>query len=59
VRHDSNGEIALQVGDEVFDLLGADRVERARRFIEQDDLWLGRERAGDAQAVAAGRPTRS
>jgi hypothetical protein len=27
------------------------RVERARRFIEQDDLWLGRQRAGDAQAL--------
>src|SRR5271166_3960748 len=33
VRHDNDGEIALQVGDEGFDLLGADRVERAGRFI--------------------------
>ena len=51
VPDDNDGEIALRVDDEGFDLLTADRVERAGRFIEQDHL-------GDATGLREGAVTR-
>src|SRR5688500_9216313 len=58
VRHDYHRVALLQLVHGVLDLLGRDRVERARRLVHQDHLWLHRQGARDAKTLllAAGEP---
>src|SRR6476661_6317677 len=51
VRDDDDGQLALQLVDELLDLLRRDRVERRRWFVEQQDLGIVGECAGDAEAL--------
>ena len=41
----------LQLGDQLLDARGGDRVERGGRLVEQQDLRIGRQRARDAQPL--------
>ena len=61
VGHDQDGELLLQLGDQLLDLAGGDRVERRGRFVEQQHFRLQGDRAGDAQALllAAGQAQRA
>src|ERR1700712_4234696 len=58
VSNDRDGEIMLQLVDQFLDLQGADGIERAGRFVQQDDLRPHCDRARDAKALllAAGQP---
>jgi hypothetical protein len=51
VGDDDDGEIALQFLDQLLDFQRRNRVERAGRLIEQDDLGFYRDGAGNAQAL--------
>jgi hypothetical protein len=55
--HDHNGEVALELEEQLLDPLGALRVERRRRLVQQDDF--GRRGDGTSQAepllLAAGQ----
>jgi phosphate transport system ATP-binding protein len=42
VRHDDHGVVALELGDQLLDLAGGDRVERRTWFIEQQRLCIAR-----------------
>jgi hypothetical protein len=57
VRHDDDGERALQLADEVLDGEGRDRVQRRAGLVHEQDLGLHRDGAGDAQPLllAAGQ----
>src|SRR5215210_5800907 len=58
VRHYDDRVALLEIGHRVLDLLGRDRVERARRLVHQDHLRLHGQSSGDAKALllAAGEP---
>src|SRR5277367_1976885 len=56
VRDDRDAIVALQLGDQLLDALGRDRVERRGRFVEQQNLGLHGDGASDAQALLL--PTR-
>ena len=53
VRHDddAHGVCLLEVQDEIVDAGGHDRVEPRRRLIEEQDLRVHRQRAGDGGAL--------
>jgi hypothetical protein len=51
VGHDRDRVVGLQFVDQLLDLRGRDRVERRARLVEQDDLRLDGDGAGDAQAL--------
>ena len=53
VRDEQVGEaeLALQVGEELQDLVLHQHVERRHRFVEDDDVGLERKRAGDGDAL--------
>src|SRR5580692_10720359 len=51
VRHDDDGQLVAELGDEVFDLRGRDRIERARRLVHEQHFGLDRERTGNAQPL--------
>ena len=61
VGHDDDRVVALQLGHEIFDPTGRDRVQRRARLVHQDDVRLDRERAGDAEPLllAAGERERA
>src|SRR5829696_7970143 len=58
VGHDDDRELGAQLLDQFFDLAGRDWVERRGRLVEQDQLGLLGDGAGDAEALllAAGQP---
>src|SRR6266852_4793068 len=60
VRHDDDGVLALQLKDQVLDFQGGGRVEGRGRFIQEQDLRVGGQGAGDAQPLllAAGKVQR-
>src|SRR5512145_323171 len=51
VRHDEDGHALLEVVHQLLDRGRGDRVERRGRLVEQQQLRIGGERAGDAQAL--------
>ena len=51
VGDDGDAIIGFQFGDQLFDALGRDRVERRGGLVEQQYLGLYRDRAGDAQPL--------
>ena len=51
VGDDDDGEVALQLVDQLLDLQRADRVERGGRLVEQDHLRPHRDGARDAQPL--------
>src|SRR6185437_3610944 len=51
VRDDGDAVIGFELGDQFFDSLGRDRVERGGRLVEQQYFRLDRDRTGDAQAL--------
>jgi hypothetical protein len=51
VYDDDDGVLGDQVVDGVLDLRGADRVERRRRLVHQDDLRVGGDGTGDAESL--------
>ena len=61
VRHDDDRQLLLQLVQQLFDALRRDRIERARRLVEQKHFRLVRERARDAQTLllAAGETRRA
>ena len=61
VRDDDDRQLALQLVQQLLDLLRGDRIERARRLVEQQDFWLVGQRARDAEPLllAAGEPERA
>ena len=61
VRDDDDRQLALQLVQQLFDLLRRDRIERARRLVEQQHFRLVRQRPRDAQPLllAARQPERA
>jgi hypothetical protein len=57
VSDDNDGVALPQLIDELLDASGRDRVERRCRFVEEDELRLGRQGARDAEPLllAAGQ----
>src|SRR5215471_2992510 len=51
VGHDHDRVVALELVDELLDLLRRDRVERRCGLVHQDDLGLDRERPRDAEPL--------
>src|SRR5438128_2105314 len=51
VRDDDDREGFAKIGDQVFDLCGGDRIERARGLVHENDFRLDGESACDAQAL--------
>src|SRR6185312_14096752 len=51
MRHDDDRELALELIQQFLDVLRGDRVERGRRLIEQQYLWIVGQRARDAEAL--------
>src|SRR6202021_1337863 len=51
VSDDDDRKRPPELGDEILDLRGRDRVERAGRLIEEEDLRLDGERARDTEAL--------
>ena len=51
VRDDDDREACAETRHELFDLERADGVDRARRFVHQQDVRFGRDDAGDAEAL--------
>jgi hypothetical protein len=51
VGDDDDGELGAQLLDQLLDLAGRDRVEGRGRFVEQDELGLLGDGAGDAEAL--------
>src|SRR5579883_205378 len=51
VGDDDDRVVLLQLVDQFLDLGGRDRIERRARLVEQDDLGLHRDGAGDAEAL--------
>src|SRR5579883_2132329 len=52
VRDEDGGPSAEALVERVLDELFAHGVERARRLVEDEDVRIGQERAGDGQALA-------
>src|SRR5213594_142950 len=51
VRDDHDGEIALELEDQLLDARGGDRIERRARLVHQQHFRLHGQRAGDAEAL--------
>src|SRR6476620_5984531 len=51
MRHDYDRVVRLQLVDELLDALRGDRVERGRRLVHQQDLWLHRQRTGNTETL--------
>src|SRR6266480_2960845 len=51
VRHDADRVAGLELVAQLLDVLGAGRVERRRRLVEQQNVWLGGERPRHAEAL--------
>src|SRR6266404_1068948 len=51
VGDDRNAVVGFEFGDQLLDALGRERVQRRGGFVEQQDLRLDRDRAGNAQAL--------
>src|SRR6185437_13261636 len=51
VRDDGNAIVGFELGDELLDALRRDRVERGGGLVEQQDLGLDRDGAGNAEAL--------
>src|SRR5262249_54158789 len=51
VGGDDDRVVLLQLVDQFLDLGGRNRIERRARLVEQDDLGLDRDGAGDAQPL--------
>src|SRR3989442_12007776 len=51
VRDDHDGEIALELEDQLLDLPRRDGVQRGSRLVHQQHPRLDRQRPGDAQAL--------
>src|SRR5712692_2775069 len=51
VSHDHDRIGTPEFPDQFLDLKGRNGVERGRRLVHQDDLWLDGQRAGDAQPL--------
>ena len=60
VRHEGDRVAGFQVVDQVVEAVGRGRVERFARFVDQHDIRLQGQRAGDAEALLlTGRQRRS
>src|SRR5215216_2457288 len=57
VRHDRDAVVGLELGDQLLNALGRNRIEGGGRLVEQQDLGANCDRAGDAQPLllAAGQ----
>src|SRR6266853_1282525 len=51
VRYERNAIVRFQLGDQLLDALRRYRIERRGGLVEQQDLRLHRDGAGDAQAL--------
>ena len=51
VRDDGDGAQIFQLNQELFDLGGADGIERGARFVEEQNFRFNRQRASNAQAL--------
>src|SRR5438874_927304 len=51
VRDDDDGQVALELEDQLLDTGGRDRIERGARLVHQEDFRLDRQRASDAEAL--------
>src|SRR5918999_6009106 len=51
VRHDDDGELLLELVQQLLDALRRDRVQRAGRFVEQQQLGIVRERPRNAESL--------
>ncbi|PAV92986.1 hypothetical protein WR25_06722 [Diploscapter pachys] len=51
VRDDDDGVATAQFVDQLLDARGGDGIERAARFVHQDDFGFHRDGAGDAQPL--------
>ena len=51
VRHHGDAIVGLQLGDQLLDALGRDRVERRGGLVEQQHLGFDGNGAGDAQTL--------
>ena len=51
VSHNDDGELPLQVENQVFHLPGGDGVERGSRLVHENDLGLNGDRPGDARPL--------
>jgi hypothetical protein len=51
VRDDRDAVVGFQLGNQLLDALGREWVQRRRGLVEQQDLRLDRDRAGNAQAL--------
>ncbi len=51
VSHDNDGVVLFQLGDQLFDTPGGDRVQRGARLIKQQHFRADRDTAGNAQTL--------
>src|SRR6266478_2083309 len=51
VRDDDDGQVALELEDQLLDARGGDRIERGARLVHQEHFRLHGQRAGDAEAL--------
>src|SRR5580704_10818468 len=51
VRDDGDAIVRFKLGDQLFDALGGDRVERRGWLVEQQDFGPDGDRPGNAQAL--------
>ncbi len=60
MRYHDDRVAFFELSHQVLDLQGGSRIERAGRFVKQQDFWLDRQGSGDAKALllAAGQVER-
>src|SRR5438045_6061501 len=51
VRHDHHADRVAKLVNELLDFLGAEWIERRRRFVKQNYAWAGGERARDTEPL--------